>query len=103
MDGAPGNDRLAAFAQRRESLNEAIEKSGKAIDTWFEQQPFPPSMVALANLEVLIKTRRDVVTELLTLDDEAMLDLLRYRGTTPELAGGSQATTSENVLGDPPA
>lgn len=83
MDAAPREDLFAAFVRKRKSLNEAIEKSGKAIDIWLEQQPFPPAMVALANLEVLLKTRRDLLAELVSLDDEFMVHLLRLRGGAP--------------------
>ena len=38
-------------------------------------------MGALANLEVLLKTRRDLLAELVDLDDEFMLHLIQMRST----------------------
>lgn len=36
-------------------------------------------MTALANLEVLLKTRRDLLAQLVDLDDEFMLHLIQMR------------------------
>jgi hypothetical protein len=79
LNGAPREELFAIFARKRRSLNEGIDKAGKAIDTWFEQQPMPPAMVALANLEVLLKNRRDLLAELVALDDEFMVYLIKLR------------------------
>jgi hypothetical protein len=81
--GAQREDLFANFARKRKSLNESIDEAGKAIDRWFEHQPLPPNMVALANLEVLLKTRRDLLQELINLDDEFMVHLLMLRGEQP--------------------
>lgn len=83
MAGPLGEDQFAIFGRKRKSLNEGIDKAGKAIDIWFEQQPMPPPMLALANLEVLLKTRRDLLAELVALDDEFMLHLIRLRQQPP--------------------
>lgn len=39
----------------------------------------PPPVHALANLEVLLKARRDLLAELVALDDEFMLHLIQMR------------------------
>jgi hypothetical protein len=79
LTGARQEDQFMNFARKRKSLNEGIDKAGKAIDIWFEQQPMPPAMVALAQLEVLLKARRDLLAELVALDDEFMDYLIRLR------------------------
>lgn len=38
-------------------------------------------MSALANLELLLKTRRDLLAQLVDLDDEFMVHLIQMRGS----------------------
>lgn len=71
---------FASFIGRRASLNEGLDESRLAIDQWFERQPMPPPLNALANLEVLLKARRDLLAELVALDDEFMVHLIQMRG-----------------------
>ena len=68
-----------SFSRRRQNLNEALDESRVAIDLWFERQPLPAPMAALAHLEVLLKTRRDLLTQLVALDDEFMDQLIQMR------------------------
>ena len=73
------NDLFASFARRRHTLNEDLDESRRVIDQWFERQPMPAPISALANLEVLLKARRDLLAELVALDDDFMLHLIRMR------------------------
>jgi hypothetical protein len=68
-----------SFIRKRKSLNEGLDQSRKALDLWFERQPLPAPMHALANLEVILKTRRDLLAKLVILDDEFMLHLIQMR------------------------
>lgn len=61
---------FASFVRRRNVLNESLDESRRVIDTWLDRQPMPPPISALANLEVLLKARRDLLAELVALDDE---------------------------------
>jgi hypothetical protein len=79
LEGQPVDELFAGFAQRRKTLNESLDETRRAIDAWFERQAMPAPMSALANLEVLLKTRRDLLTELIELDDEFMLHLINIR------------------------
>lgn len=78
---------FSSFARRRQSLNQSLEESRRAIDSWFERQPLPPPISALANLEVLLKTRRDLLEQLINLDDEFMIYLIQIRSR-----GGSEGS-----------
>jgi hypothetical protein len=73
------NDVLTTFNRRRQSLNASLDESRKAIDEWFERQPMPAPLPALAQLEVMLKMRRDLLAELVALDDEFMLQLIKLR------------------------
>ena len=75
------SDAFVSFARRRALLNDQLDDTKRAIDSWFERQPQPAPMGALANLEVLLKTRRDLLAELVDLDDEFMLHLIQMRST----------------------
>ena len=70
---------FASFVRKRQSLNEGLDESRRAIDLWLEEQPQPAPLHALANLEVLLKTRRDLLAELVSLDDEFMMHLIEMR------------------------
>jgi hypothetical protein len=75
---------FGSFIRKRKSLNESLDESRKAIDSWFDRQPLPAPMHALANLEVILKTRRDLLAELVVLDDEFMLHLIQMRSQNRE-------------------
>ena len=77
-------DVLGAFVRRRKKLNECLDETRVAIDTWLERQPMPPPLAALASLEVLLTERRDCLAELIALDDELMLLLIRLLDCNPE-------------------
>jgi hypothetical protein len=64
--------RLETFASRRNALNAKLTETGREIDVWFARQPIPVPMTELAQLEVLLKTRRDLLQELADLDDGFM-------------------------------
>ena len=83
------NDLLATFNRRRNGLNTSLDESRKAIDDWFDRQPMPPPLPALAQLEVLLKTRRDLLEQLVILDDDFMLQLIQVRAERS--AGGERA------------
>jgi hypothetical protein len=83
-DGSRGqhtdnDEAFMSFIRQRERLNQSLDQSRRAIDTWLEQQPWPAPISALANLEVLLKARRDLLQELVALDDEFMLHLIQMR------------------------
>jgi hypothetical protein len=78
---------FASFAQKRRDLNQQLDESRQALDVWFERQRLPAPMTALANLEVLLKKRRDLLEELVQLDDEFMLYLIKVRNGRASDAG----------------
>jgi hypothetical protein len=71
---------FASFIRKRDSLNQGLDESRREIDIWFERQPQPAPLHALAHLELLLKTRRDLLAELVALDDEFMDHLIQMRG-----------------------
>ena len=89
MEGSSASSRKSgvfdSFIRKRDSINSALDESRRDIDNWFERQPQPAPLGALANLEVLLKIRRDLLAELIALDDEFMLHLIEMR------TGGSHA------------
>lgn len=72
------------FARRRQTLNDNLDESRRAIDAWFERQPMPAPMTALANLEVLLKDRRELLEQLIKLDNEFMERLIQLRAEGPD-------------------
>ena len=75
MTGQSNEDAFAAFAGRRKDLNESIDAAGKAIDQWLDQS-MPPAIDSLRELEALLRTRRDLIAELIALDDEFIVTQL---------------------------
>jgi hypothetical protein len=76
MDSHDAQDEVfRSFTTKRESINRSLDEAKQKIDSWLANQPFPPPLNALANLEVLLKERRDSVAELLALDEEFMKHL----------------------------
>jgi hypothetical protein len=68
------------FVRRRQRLNERLDSTKQQIDAWIsEHEADAPSMTALATLEGLLKTRRDVLADLVALDDEFMGHLIDLR------------------------
>jgi hypothetical protein len=71
---------FARFVRRRLRLNERLDSTKQQIDAWIsEHEANPPSMIALAKLEGLLKTRRDALADLVALDDEFMAHLIELR------------------------
>ena len=70
---------FAAFKQERAALNEKLLSSGESLDSWFSKQPMPPRLAGLAELELVLKARRDLLAELIALDDRFMEYLLELR------------------------
>lgn len=75
----PGDSEFQRFVQRRAVLNERLEAARVAIDQWIAENDREPSMSQLAHLEGLLKVRRDLLEELIRLDDSFMGHLLRLR------------------------
>lgn len=83
-ESVPHSDEVfESFIRKRDELNEKLDVSRRAIDEWLEQQPMPPPITALAHLEVLLKTRRDLLAQFVVLDDEFMLHLIKMRDRSP--------------------
>jgi hypothetical protein len=72
------------FVRRRKALNDDLDQAKRAIDNWFDRQPMPAPIAALANLEVLLKTRRDLLDELVHLDDDFMTHLIKIRSESTD-------------------
>jgi hypothetical protein len=74
------SDELRRFVQRRARLNDKLEEAKARIDVWVnEHETGEASSTELAYLEGLLEARRDLLRELLALDDsfmEYLLDLL---------------------------
>jgi hypothetical protein len=76
---------FAQFVRRRARLNERLDSTRAQIDAWIEEhQGESPNMVALATLEVLLKTRRDALAELVRLDDAFVDHLIALKGGAGE-------------------
>ncbi len=84
---APQDDIFESFVRQRAVLNQSLDESKRTIDTWFERQPMPAPLSALANLEVLLKTRRDLLSDLVNLDDSFMLHLIQMRSGQSDSTG----------------
>ena len=82
-------DLFRSFA-RRQALNENLNNARRANDEWLERQPLPPPLTALAQLEVLLKNRRNLLEQLVELDDRFMTDLLNLRSRPEEPDEGGQ-------------
>ncbi|HLG12303.1 MAG TPA: hypothetical protein VI876_11150 [Dehalococcoidia bacterium] len=79
--------KFAQFLRRRERLNARLDATRAQFDTWLVEHTSGagPSIVALATLEALLKTRRDALAELVALDDEFMEHLIELRtGVRPD-------------------
>jgi hypothetical protein len=69
------------FVQRRQRLNEQLEEARLRIDAWIaEHQDDSPSTSELAYLEGILKARRDLLAELVELDDTFMTHILELLG-----------------------
>ena len=75
---------ILSFSSKRASLNQRIDESRREIDDWFEGQPQPAPVHALAHLEALLKASRDLLQELVALDDNFVTLLLEQRGLEPD-------------------
>ena len=83
---------FAQFARRRQRLNERLEASRQQLDAWMlEHSEQTPSMLALGTLEGLLKTRRDMLAELVSLDEQFMDHLIEMkRESSSETPDASQ-------------
>lgn len=75
-------ENLRSFLRKREALNTKLVASCAHIDKLLGESPLPPSIPMLADLEVMLQERRDLLAELGTLDDELMLQLIGSRTRT---------------------
>jgi len=68
------------FVERRRNLNEQIETTGLAVDDWIAtHEARAPSLGELAELEGLLSQRRDLLSQLASLDDAFMDHLVSLR------------------------
>jgi hypothetical protein len=70
---------FARFLHQRQELNAKLDASRAEMDRLLADNPLPPSMQMLATLEVLLKDRRDLLTQMAAVDDQLMEQLVRYR------------------------
>ena len=71
---------LDRFVQRRQALNAMLDASHVEIDRLLDQLALPPSVQILATLGILLKNRRDILQELVALDDLFMEELIAHLG-----------------------
>ena len=79
--GSASRADFANFMRQRSELNSKLEDAKRDIDNWFERQPIPAPLNALAQLEVLLVTRRNLLEELVRLDDAFVIHLVQLRRT----------------------
>ena len=70
---------FARFKRKRQALNDRLDASRGEIDALLENHPLPLSMPSLATLEVILKERRELLAELVALDDQLMEQLVQQR------------------------
>jgi hypothetical protein len=71
--------KLEVFRRRRGRLNQDLVETREEVDAWIVGLSTPASIPELTRLEVLLADRREVLQELIDLDDRFMNDLAASR------------------------
>ena len=69
------DERFRKFLTRRRQILERLRATGTELDGWLENNEADGNVRELAWLEGVLQVRRDLLNELMTLDDQ-VLDLL---------------------------
>ena len=72
-------DVFPSFTRKRNELNQRLDDLRRAVDEWLNEQTLPLPLRALAQFEVMLKERRETLTELIALDEELIRHLLQSR------------------------